>query len=97
MVVVGTVNGAAIRATAIGGIIGDGQRVGRTETAYGRRAGMIIHKQIIVTVVIVIVVIVVVVVDTVFSAVGSCAVLRFREVVVEKHPTRKLPLALPYD
>jgi len=96
VVVVGTVNGAATRATAIGGIIGDGQRVGRTETAYGRRAGMIIHKQIIVTVVIVAVVIVAVVV-TVFSVVGTCAVLRFREVVVEKRPNRKLPLALPYD
>ena len=94
MVVVGTVNGAAIRATAIGGIIGDGQRVGRTETAYGRRAGMIIHKQIIVTVVIVVIVVVVV---TVFSVVGTCAVFRFREVVVEKRPNRKLPLALPYD
>ena len=48
----GTVNGGATEATAIGGIIGDGKRVGRTETAYRRRARMIIHKQIFVTVVV---------------------------------------------
>ena len=70
MVVMGTVNGGAAGSTAIGGIIGDGNRIGRTETAYRRRARMIIHKQNIVTVVVV----ATAAHFSVVTVVGTCAV-----------------------